>query len=254
MITYNALRHLRDAYCDSPNAVHLCDFSPEFATAWQDPTRRETLCELARRFLRTTDRESDWTAPEVPSIRYDSLFRPKNVFVTCADSHRANHNIRVDFLNWLLEQPEITSTDLNRYIKTGSRSGKSDHKHPPVRTILYDNRPATVRRPRRLRRRCPHTATTLRRVAPVRRRVDRTRQRVVRPACRPTVDASHCDTQQRVAHRRRTDCDSRRTKLRYQPTAVAVAGSIAARPRAPPYAGLDSLRAAAHGINPQETT
>lgn len=105
MLTYNAIQHLRDAYSDSPDALHLCDFSPEFATAWQDPTQRDALCELARRFLRATDRESEWVT-DFPSTRYWILFRPESVFVTCAESHIARHNIRVDFLNWLLEQHE----------------------------------------------------------------------------------------------------------------------------------------------------
>lgn len=109
MLTHNAIRQLRDAYCDSPGALHLCDFSPEFATAWKDPTRRDALCELARRFLRETDRESEW-ATAFPSTRYNSLFLPETVFVTCAESHIARHNIRVDFLNWLLEQPDNSAT------------------------------------------------------------------------------------------------------------------------------------------------
>jgi len=109
MLTHNAIRHLRDAYCDSPGALHLCDFSPEFATAWQDPTQRDALCELARRFLRATDRESEWTVT-CASTRYNSLFLSETVFVTCDESHTARHNIRVDFLNWLLEQHDSDAT------------------------------------------------------------------------------------------------------------------------------------------------
>jgi hypothetical protein len=104
MLTHDTIRQLRDAYCDSPTALHLCDFSYEFATAWKDPTRREALCELARRFLRATNRESEW-ATVFPSTRSDSLFLPETIFATCAESRTARHDIRVDFLNWLLEQP-----------------------------------------------------------------------------------------------------------------------------------------------------
>lgn len=106
MIVFIPLRHLRDAYRNSPNAIHLCVFSPEFAAAWQAPTQREALCELARRFLHATDRESDWTTPDVPSTCYDILFR--NVLIDTG-SRIADHNIRVDFLNWLLEQPDNTT-------------------------------------------------------------------------------------------------------------------------------------------------
>jgi hypothetical protein len=138
MLTYDEILQLHDAYCDSPDALYICTFSRAFAAAWQDSQQRDELCKLAQQFLCATGRESEWTAATLPSTRYDILFQPKNLrdCHTSRDGHTARHNIRFDFLNWLLEQPDSDAT----------KRCKMTHKtlpYEPRNSTYYTQRPGS---------------------------------------------------------------------------------------------------------------